>query len=435
MSDNLFAENTLDSSTATTRRHGGALAIVNRSNALAKVTQSGNEFDQNTIGTTGSGDELGGGGEWIAGTTVDSTDDTFTSNRILDPGGEGGGIGVEGLNTGGPTDGVLNASNLVADGNSLAAGGIGAGIYAGSNDNCTIPDCPSTLVLDDSTVAGNCVDAGTGSSAPGIAGSGLDMLTLRNSIVYNAQATLLGCTSPITTADVTGFTAPNTTVTSSDLCAGGGGGGGPVSGTGNICADPLLLNPHVGDFHETSSSPTIDAGNSALVPAAITTDLDGEARIAGTAVDMGADEVQPAPPGGGGGGGTPPPVVDTTKPVFRFLQRVLTVDRRGRVKIKLRCTENTRCIGTLALTTAKPVIARKRKAKRLRLGSAHFNVAGNKTSTITLKLSRRARKLLARKHSLRLVETVSGRDTAGNAAKAKRTVTVRKPRPKHRKRH
>jgi hypothetical protein len=425
LSHNNFVENKISAS-GTNNRHGAGLALVNNvlTGATPTVTQANNSFDENLITTSGGG-EAGGAGEWIAGLSVTSTNDSFTSNTIEHANAEGGGVGVEGEKPGMTfIPGELHATNLVADGNRLGAGGKGAGVYVGIFDTCPVADCPSVVELNDSTVAGNCVDAGVGGGSPGIAGSGLDTLTLRNSIVYNAQATLI-CGTPPVVADVDGFTAPNMTATFSDLCVGVGGAGGPVTGAGNICADPLLNDPHFGGFHQVPGSPTIDAGSNALVPAGVTTDLDLQPRISGAAVDMGADEVIVAPP---------PTAGDVTKPKFKLVQGVLTVDSHGRVKIKLSCVEDTRCIGTISLVTQKPLIA-KRKAKKLKLGSKRFNVPGNKTSTVTLKLSKKARKLLARKHSLKVVETVSGKDTAGNAAKAKRTVTLKRAKPKHHQRH
>ncbi|MEA2207349.1 MAG: hypothetical protein QOE77_4125, partial [Blastocatellia bacterium] len=64
----------------------------------------------------------------------------------------------------------------------------------------------------------------------------------------------------------------------------------PHVGEGNICADPLLVAPAAGDVHETGLSPTVDAGSNALVPAGLTLDYEGNARILGARVDMGADE-------------------------------------------------------------------------------------------------------------------------------------------------
>ena len=84
-----------------------------------------------------------------------------------------------------------------------------------------------------------------------------------------------------------GGTDPSiTTVTYSDVQGGWGG-------TGNKNANPLFSNAAAGDYHLKSGSPCIDAGNNAAVPSGITTDFEGDARIMGAAVDMGADEFLP----------------------------------------------------------------------------------------------------------------------------------------------
>ena len=61
---------------------------------------------------------------------------------------------------------------------------------------------------------------------------------------------------------------------------------GGFPGEGNIDANPLLD----ATGHLQAGSPCIDAGNSADVPAGVTTDLDGNPRIQGAGVDMGAYE-------------------------------------------------------------------------------------------------------------------------------------------------
>jgi parallel beta helix pectate lyase-like protein len=434
ITNNQFLENTIGPATSSiVNGHGGGLAVLNLNSSATAVsaTQSGNLFDENLLQAT-IGNEAGGGGEWIAGVRVDSTSDTFISNTSLSPNAEGAGVGVEGLAVPGPpfNVGELHAANLVADGNRLAAGGRGAGVYAGIDDICTTPDCPSVLELNDSTVAGNCVDAGTGSAAPGIAGSGLDTLTLRNSIVYDAQAAL-PCGTPASVPDVSGFTAPHMSVTSSDLCA-AAGGGGPVTGAGNICADPLLTNPHFGGFAETATSPTIDAGSNSLVPSGLTTDAAGDARVTdgngdGSAVvDMGADE-SPARPV------VIPPGKDTKAPLFVIPKQKLKLGRNGRVRVRFRCTEDSRCHGTISLATAKAVVARK-KARRLKLGSARYDVAGNKTGSVSIKLSKKARRVVTRLRKLAVKVTITGTDTAGNRGKSvSRRLTLTAPKPKKRR--
>jgi len=59
---------------------------------------------------------------------------------------------------------------------------------------------------------------------------------------------------------------------------------------GNITNDPRFLNPSTGDFHLQTNSPCINAGNNSAVASA--TDLDGNPRIVGGTVDLGAYEFQ-----------------------------------------------------------------------------------------------------------------------------------------------
>ncbi len=62
-------------------------------------------------------------------------------------------------------------------------------------------------------------------------------------------------------------------------------GGWP--GTGNIDTDPMFADA---EGRLSLSSPCIDAGNDAAVPPGVTTDIDGNPRIQGVCVDMGAFE-------------------------------------------------------------------------------------------------------------------------------------------------
>jgi hypothetical protein len=68
----------------------------------------------------------------------------------------------------------------------------------------------------------------------------------------------------------------------------GGNSSGFIPGPGTRGGDPAFSNPGAGDYSLTSTSDAIDRGKSALAPSGF--DLAGNARVQGTAVDIGALE-------------------------------------------------------------------------------------------------------------------------------------------------
>jgi hypothetical protein len=132
--------------------------------------------------------------------------------------------------------------------------GFGGGAYGDSYQPCTLNNC--TL---------------TGNSASD-EGGGVYGGTLNNCIVYFNSAPVDGNYDPSRTLNYC-CTTPM-----------------PTNGLGNITNDPAFVNAAAGDFHLQSDSPCINSGNNAYVVGS--TDLDGNSRIVGGTVDIGAYEYQ-----------------------------------------------------------------------------------------------------------------------------------------------
>jgi hypothetical protein len=137
--------------------------------------------------------------------------------------------------------GTLN--NCVLRGNSGGDGG-GANTYYGTLNNCTL----------------------TANSAG--RGAGVWRGTLNNCIVYNT--------------DIPGL---NTYACTLNYCC-----APDAVGVGNITNAPLFVDQVGGDLHLQTNSPCINAGKNAYAPAG--PDLDGNPRIVGGTVDIGAYEFQ-----------------------------------------------------------------------------------------------------------------------------------------------
>jgi len=66
-----------------------------------------------------------------------------------------------------------------------------------------------------------------------------------------------------------------------------------IWGPGNINIDPNFVDPGSPEdnYHLLKNSPCVDAGDPGFIPGSGETDIDGDPRIAGTRIDIGADEV------------------------------------------------------------------------------------------------------------------------------------------------
>ncbi|MBL8859538.1 MAG: right-handed parallel beta-helix repeat-containing protein [Planctomycetes bacterium] len=132
------------------------------------------------------------------------------------------------------------------------SGGGGAIFVSGSS-----PSFRNTLVYGNTS---------TVSSAAGFIASG-STVDVANCIVY-------GNTGPGGAQGAVNQLSGSTYIVSYSCVQGGFGG------TGNISADPGIVNPVGGDFHSQPTSPCIDAGSNALIPPALTVDFDLRPRLA-----------------------------------------------------------------------------------------------------------------------------------------------------------
>jgi hypothetical protein len=236
-----------------------------------------------------------GGGVAVTGGTVTFERCVFDANR----GHAGGAVSSTGASTstsfadciflanlassigGGAVYGSgVSAVNCLFSGNTSATPGGALQLTAGS---CVLADC---------SLAGNEQTAGAGGGGVNLAGASL---VLVNSILWGntdagpsaqaAQITVSSGTVSVGHTDVEGWD-------------------GTLGGTGNFGEDPQFadaLGPdgQAGtsddDLHLRPGSPCIDAGDNESVPAGVTQDLDGGARIVSGVVDLGAYETHAGP--------------------------------------------------------------------------------------------------------------------------------------------
>jgi hypothetical protein len=187
-------------------------------------------------------------------------------------------------------------TNCVIIGNAAYYGGAGA--YSGTLINCIITDNACGLP--------NALGWGGGASS----GTLINCLLARNFTTYIGggayNSTLINCTVVSNTAS-SGAAGASYCVLSNSIVYHNSPDNGvgtwgstyfscdtfpmPFFGTGNITNPPALANPAGGDYHLSTVSPCVNAGSNAYVASSI--DLDGNPRIVGGRVDMGAYEFQP----------------------------------------------------------------------------------------------------------------------------------------------
>ena len=115
--------------------------------------------------------------------------------------------------------------------------------------------------------------------------------------------------------------------------------------------------------------------------------------------------------------------VHASGPDAKLASTALTVSSTGLVKIRISCpVGEVSCSGTVTLRTTKATV--------LNIARASFTVPGGHVKTITLRLSSRARALLARLRLLRLRVTIVAHDPLGATHTTQASATLRASRVK-----
>lgn len=213
-------------------------------NILSSVTVTGCTFSDNEAAPALSG---AGGGMANNSSSPSITSCIFSGNTAS----FGGGM----YNISAPGMTIANCAFL---GNAVAYSG--GGMYNTSAFNMTVANC---------TFSGNTVAY--------VDGGIFDLessLTVTNSIIFGNGSTGVSAGVTITYSLVQGQT---------------GTGDGNIDATG-LTLDDIFADASGGDYRLRAESPCRNAGNNGHIPPGITTDLEGNPRIQGIAVDMGAYE-------------------------------------------------------------------------------------------------------------------------------------------------
>jgi parallel beta-helix repeat protein/predicted outer membrane repeat protein len=256
-------------------RYGGGMYCQTSSPTVVNNTLTGNAASDS------SSDGFGGG------IYCDSSSPTIANNMIVgNTATRGGGLYCTNKSSPAITSNTI-AGNSAIGASSYAGGG---GVYcydssamiannmissnSATNNGGGIYSNSSSLMIANNTITGNAALCGGGiycsSSSPTIANT---IIAFNSSGVYNTggSPTLrYNCVFGNTASNYSGLTDPTGT-------------------NGNISADPMLGGVAYGNVHIQPGSPCVDAGDDSVVQSG-SLDMDGQARIQGAHVDIGADE-------------------------------------------------------------------------------------------------------------------------------------------------
>jgi parallel beta-helix repeat protein len=214
-----------------------------------------------TIVNNTSSTESGGGIYAWGGTTLALSACAISNNRTSE---NGGGICW-------CDDSSLTMTNCLVSGN-ITTTRDGGGIFF-ANSGGVITNC--TVVNNTSTAFGGGISCGNSNAV------------LNNVILWGNSSTQQGC-------QINADWPSSVTLNYCDYANGVNdiGGIGTVMPNNCINLDPLFIDAGSGNYRLQGTSQCIDAGDDSLMPAAVTSDLDGSPRIVNGAVDIGAYECQ-----------------------------------------------------------------------------------------------------------------------------------------------
>lgn len=233
---------------------------------------------QNCIFTSNTAGSFGGAVYASSLSSLTLLGDTFANNTAQ----FGGAVYLAG--------GTFTVINCVFVNNS--ATGYNDGEFANGGQGGAIYLYNATATITSSTFADNSAQPqnldGTYDSYGGALSGDFCGVTISNSILWNDYASTAG------TSEAFVRNGSSLTITSSDVDdATLAGGSGDIDANPQFVRDPLTNgSTDDGDLHLQLSSPAVDTGNNADIPSGISTDLDGDPRISGLTVDMGAYEYQ-----------------------------------------------------------------------------------------------------------------------------------------------
>jgi hypothetical protein len=193
----------------------------------------------------------------------------------------GGAAVVDGVESAGCTASDAGGAALVdvGDGKALVRGSILRGSSAGLGGGLAVRGGTGGVTLLNNTISGNRAQIGGGVSIQGDAAGALEIV---NNIIWGNSSGVGG------DLNIVGHTDPaQVTLNGNDIAAMAVPATWPAPNTNNMHADPGFVSAE--DLHLTESSPCRDAGGKTH-PALGAADIDGDKRVIGPGLDIGADE-------------------------------------------------------------------------------------------------------------------------------------------------